>query len=96
MGPFGWAPAPSPNVAPGRDKEGRERLATAGPGPLAVGLATGASEEAKELDQRLSNGVGIRLLGTPKAGCRRGLKRSRASRDNIWGSAYGGPGVLTV
>jgi hypothetical protein len=49
MGPFGWAPAPSPTVAPGRDKEGRERLATAGPGPLAVGLATGASEEAKEL-----------------------------------------------
>jgi len=50
-------------VAPGRDEEARGRLATAGPGPLAVGLATGAPEEAKELDRRLSNGVGIRLLG---------------------------------
>jgi len=50
-------------VAPGRDEEARGRLATAGPGPLAVGLATGAPEEAKELDRRLSNGVVIRLLG---------------------------------
>ena len=50
-------------VAPGHDKEARERLAAAGPGPLTVGLATGAPGEAKELDRRLSNGVGIRLLG---------------------------------
>jgi catechol 2,3-dioxygenase-like lactoylglutathione lyase family enzyme len=50
-------------VAPGRDEEAKGRLATAGPGPLAAGLATGALGEVKELDRRLSNGVGIRLLG---------------------------------
>jgi hypothetical protein len=50
-------------VAPGRDKEGRQRLATAGPGPRAIGLATVAPGEATELYLRLSNGVGIQLLG---------------------------------
>ncbi len=50
-------------VSPGQDEEARERLDTAGPGPLAVVLATGAPGDAKELDRRLSKGVGIRLLG---------------------------------
>jgi hypothetical protein len=50
-------------VTPGRGEEAKGRLATAGPGPLAVGRATGAVGEVKELDRRLSNGVGIRLLG---------------------------------
>jgi hypothetical protein len=50
-------------VSPGQDEEARERLDAAGSGPLAVVLATGALGEEKELDRRLSEGVGIRLLG---------------------------------
>jgi catechol 2,3-dioxygenase-like lactoylglutathione lyase family enzyme len=38
------------------------RLEAAGPGPLAVWLATGGPGDAEELDPRLSNGVIIRLL----------------------------------
>jgi hypothetical protein len=50
-------------VAQGRNEETRERIAAAGPGPLAVGLATEAPGDAKDLDRRLSSGVDIRLLG---------------------------------
>jgi hypothetical protein len=50
-------------VAPGGANEARSRLDAAGPGPLAVALATGRQGEAEELDLRRSNGVGIRLSG---------------------------------
>lgn len=40
----------------------RRRIDAAGPGPLAVGLASDAPG-GEELDRRLSHGVGIRLLG---------------------------------
>jgi len=50
-------------VGPGRDNKARSRLDAAGPGPLAVALATGGQGEGEQLDQRRSNGVGIRLLG---------------------------------
>jgi hypothetical protein len=45
----------------------RDHLTAARSGPLAVGLATEAPGEEKELDLRLSNGVGIRLLQGTRA-----------------------------
>ena len=45
----------------------RQRLDTKGPGPFAVGLATGVAGRAEQLDLRLSQGVNIQLLG-PAAG----------------------------
>jgi len=54
-------------VTPGREGAARERLDAAGTGPLTVGLATGASGEAKELDRGLSDGVDIRLLRRTRA-----------------------------
>jgi len=48
-------------VAQGHNKEARERIVVAGPGPLAVVLATDAPDDAEELDRRLSHGVGILL-----------------------------------
>ena len=44
------------------DDEARRRLDAAGPEPLAVELATVASEGAEKLDRRLSHGVDIVLL----------------------------------
>jgi hypothetical protein len=46
-----------------RDIEARSRLAAAGPGPLAVTLATGGLGEGDKLDLRRSNGVVIWLSG---------------------------------
>jgi hypothetical protein len=69
-------------VSPGQDEEARERLDAADSGPLAVVLAAGAPGEVKEIDRRLSEGVGIRLLGrTPLAGNPEGY--SRAQRGAI-------------
>ena len=48
-------------VAPERE-EARRRLDAAGPGPLAVKVATDAPDGAKELDRRHSHGVCISLL----------------------------------
>jgi catechol 2,3-dioxygenase-like lactoylglutathione lyase family enzyme len=49
-------------VAPEQEDEARRRLDAAGPGPLAVGLATDVQGGAEELDRPLSHGVGIVLL----------------------------------
>ena len=46
-----------------QEDEARHRLDTTGPGPFAVGLATGMSGCEEELNRRLSQGVSIRLLG---------------------------------
>ena len=44
-------------------------------------LATGAPEEEKELDRRLSEGVGIRLLGEhPEPGIQRGTAAPGVAR----------------
>jgi hypothetical protein len=50
-------------VAPERDIEARSRLAAAGPGPLAVTLATGGLGEGDKLDLRRTDGVVIWLSG---------------------------------
>ena len=49
-------------VAPEQEDGARRRLDAAGPGPLAVWLATDVPGGAGELDRRLSHGVGIVLL----------------------------------
>ena len=52
-------------VTPEQDDDVRHRLDATGPGPFAVGLATGIPAREGELDRRLSQGVSIRLLGRP-------------------------------
>ena len=50
-------------VTAGRDPATRRRLEAVGPGPSAVGLATGGTWDGEGLDRRLSGGADIRLLG---------------------------------
>ena len=50
-------------VTPEQGDDVRHRLDATGPGPFAVGLATGMPGREEELDRRLSQGVSIRLLG---------------------------------
>jgi len=50
-------------VTPEQDDDVRHRLDATGPGPFAVGLATGMPGREEELDRRPSKGVSIRLLG---------------------------------
>jgi catechol 2,3-dioxygenase-like lactoylglutathione lyase family enzyme len=50
-------------VTLGRGDKAASRLVAPGPGPWAVGLSSRVPGAANELDRRLSNGVGIRLLG---------------------------------
>ena len=50
-------------VTPEQEDDVRHRLDAQGPGPFAVGLATGVPGREEELDRRLSQGVSIRFLG---------------------------------
>ena len=50
-------------VPPGRGGAARRRLASAGPGPLAVELAGSLAADAGTLDKRLSRGVDLKISG---------------------------------
>jgi len=50
-------------VTPEQEDDVRHRLDATGPGPFAVGLATGIPGREEELDRGRSQGVSIRLLG---------------------------------
>jgi hypothetical protein len=62
-------------VTPEQEDDARHRLDAQGPGPFAVGLATDVPGREEELDQRLSQGVSIRLLGRA-AGVKADLHRN--------------------